>query len=117
MDLIAFPESPACKKKKKGAKSQIPQTRKGLESKALITNISRVSVPRLSDTNQLDKRLRIKPLNQISLLELSPQHEIVEQSKPLQIVCLGPDSGSSGARPRSELPPPRAGPFLGGCSD
>ena len=63
-----------CMPTKKRAKLQIPQNRKGLEPKALITNVDRVSVPRLSDTNQLSKRLRIKPTNPVSLPELAPQH-------------------------------------------
>ena len=68
----ATAEEPCMPKKKKSAKPQIPQKRKGLEPKALITNVGRVSVPRLSDTKQLGKRLRIKPANQVSLPELSP---------------------------------------------
>ena len=70
----AAAKEPCVPKKKKRAKLQIPQNRKGLKPKALITNVDRVSVPRLSDTNQLSKRLRIKPTNQVSLPELAPQH-------------------------------------------
>ena len=64
--------------------------RQWFKPKALITNFAGVSALRLSDTNQLGKFLRVKPMDQISLLELSPPALNIRTIKTLADYVSGP---------------------------